>query len=173
MEPTNELYLKTAFCCMACDGEIADEELTLVKNLTQKSDVFANLEVEALLNQYLADLKEQGNGFISSYLHSITNGELTKDCELKVCHIAIKTILADNHIEYKEIAFFKRIRTKLKVSDEDILADNDIQNEFSNVDQSVLQGLTLQSFLLPDIIDDSIFDWSFNLDKIELQGIGK
>lgn len=173
MEPTNEMYLKTAFCCMACDGEIADEELNLVKNLTQKSDVFANLEVEALLNQYLSDLKEQGNEFISSYLHSIANGQLTKDCELKICHIAVKTIWADNHIEYKEIAFFKRIRAKLKVTDEDILADADIQSEFSTADPTVLQGLTLQSFLLPDIIDDSIFDWSFNLDKIELQDIGK
>lgn len=29
----NELYLKTAFCCMACDGDIALEELELIKKL--------------------------------------------------------------------------------------------------------------------------------------------
>ena len=27
---TNELYLKTAFCCMACDGDIATEEIELI-----------------------------------------------------------------------------------------------------------------------------------------------
>jgi len=28
-----ELFLKTAFSCMACDGEIANEEINLVKSL--------------------------------------------------------------------------------------------------------------------------------------------
>jgi len=157
---------------MACDGEIADEELSLVKNLTTKSDFFGNLDVETLLNQYLAELKEQGNGFVSGYLRSIASAQLTKEQELLVCQVAIKTILADKLIEYKEIAFFKKIRAKLNVSDDDILSDENIQNEFSTADQSVLQGQTLQSFLLPDIIDDSIFDWSFTLDKIELREDG-
>lgn len=26
---TNELYLKTLFCCCACDGEIAQEEVDM------------------------------------------------------------------------------------------------------------------------------------------------
>jgi len=82
-----------------------------------------------------------------------------------------KKILADKQIEYNEIAFFKKIHAKLNVSDDDILSDENIQNEFSTADQSVLQGQTLQSFLLPDIIDDSIFDWSFTLDKIVLHSI--
>ena len=33
----NELYLKTAFCCMACDGDIASEELALIKEYTSNS----------------------------------------------------------------------------------------------------------------------------------------
>lgn len=156
---------------MACDGEIADEELSLVKNLATKTDFFGNLDVETLLNKFLAELKEQGSGFVSGYLRSIVNAQLTKEQELLVCQVAIKTILADKQIEYNEIAFFKKIRAKLNVSDDDILSDENIQNEFSTADQSVLQGQTLQSFLLPDIIDDSIFDWSFTLDKIELRKV--
>ena len=31
---TNELYLKTLFCCCACDGEIAQEEVDMIKELT-------------------------------------------------------------------------------------------------------------------------------------------
>lgn len=171
METINELYLKTAFCCIACDGEIATEELSLVKNLASESDLFENIEVEVLLNQYLEELKTKGNAFISCYLQSIANAQLAKDEELKVCYIAIKTILVDKCIEYKEIAFFKRIRAKLEMSDEDILSATNIQNEFTATDSFVLQGLTLQSFLQPDIIDDNIFDWNINLDKIELQTI--
>ena len=44
----NELYLKTAFCCMACDGDIANEEVQLIKDYTKKSDLFVNLDVEKL-----------------------------------------------------------------------------------------------------------------------------
>ncbi len=32
---TNELYLKTLFCCCACDGEIAQEEVDMIKELTK------------------------------------------------------------------------------------------------------------------------------------------
>ena len=32
---TNELYLKTLFCCCACDGEIAQEEVDMIKELTE------------------------------------------------------------------------------------------------------------------------------------------
>ena len=29
-----ELYLKTIFCCMACDGEIAKEEVEMIESLS-------------------------------------------------------------------------------------------------------------------------------------------
>lgn len=29
-----ELYLKTAFCCMVCDGNIAEEEVQLIRDYT-------------------------------------------------------------------------------------------------------------------------------------------
>ena len=32
----NELYIKTIFCCMACDGDIAKEEVELIKSITSK-----------------------------------------------------------------------------------------------------------------------------------------
>ena len=32
-----ELYLKTAFCCMACDGNIAEEEVQLIRDYTKES----------------------------------------------------------------------------------------------------------------------------------------
>ena len=35
---SNELLLKTAFCCMACDGEIAQAEVELVKKYGLDAD---------------------------------------------------------------------------------------------------------------------------------------
>lgn len=36
---TNELYLKTLFCCCACDGEIAQEEVGMIKELTENTTI--------------------------------------------------------------------------------------------------------------------------------------
>lgn len=48
---TNELYLKTAFCCMACDGDIATEEIELIKEyVAVHPDLFADIDIEQTLN---------------------------------------------------------------------------------------------------------------------------
>ncbi|MDY6253119.1 MAG: hypothetical protein SPL48_10380 [Bacteroidales bacterium] len=48
---TKELYLKTIFCCIACDGDIANEEVELIRNMASTSNTFDDLEVEELLNE--------------------------------------------------------------------------------------------------------------------------
>lgn len=48
-----ELYLKTVFCCMACDGDIAPEEVDMVRQLTTDSDIFTGLKVEEQLHSYI------------------------------------------------------------------------------------------------------------------------
>lgn len=50
---TNELYLKTLFCCSACDGEIAPEEVSLVKQISLNDSTFEGLDVENTLNSYV------------------------------------------------------------------------------------------------------------------------
>ncbi len=40
---TQELYLKTIFCCMACDGDIANEEVAMVREMTSGTDLFGEL----------------------------------------------------------------------------------------------------------------------------------
>lgn len=41
-----ELYLKTMFCCMACDGEIATEEVDLIRNEVAHESLLEGLDVE-------------------------------------------------------------------------------------------------------------------------------
>ena len=45
-----ELYLKTIFCCIACDGNIATEEVDMVRDLCAKDKIFHNLDSEEYLN---------------------------------------------------------------------------------------------------------------------------
>ena len=140
----NELYLKTAFCCMACDGDIANEEvLTLKKYISNHSKEFDGVDVDSLLNSYVEGINTMGERFLKNYLAEIAECNLSEEEQLNVISLAINIIEADEKIEYSEIAFFKKIRLKLSISDDQIL--------------SRLPGK--EDYLLPDIIDDSPFEW--------------
>lgn len=141
---TNELLLKTAFCCMACDGEIAPEEIQLVKKITEQSELFSNLNVEKELNAFIAQINEQGKAFLANYIQEVADASLTQNEELALIKLAIQTIEADENVEYSEVSFFKRIRAKLSISDDDILAELPDKEDY----------------LMPDIIDKSDDLWS-------------
>lgn len=119
---TNELYLKTLFCCSACDGEIASEEVSLVKCLTLNDSTFDGLDVENILNAYVEKINKQGSIFLKDYLNEVANASLTEEEQVKLIELAIKMIEADNQILYSEVKFFKKIRNRMSVSDESILA---------------------------------------------------
>ena len=148
----NELFLRTAFACMACDGDIATEEIALVKQFTEQSELFSTINVESQLNDYVKQINEQGKKFLSCYLSDIANSELTENEEMEIVRIAIQTIEADNKIEYSEISFFKKIRQRLNVSDETILT------EFPDK----------EDYLLPDIKMPEDMNWNVHFENIQL-----
>lgn len=138
-----ELYLQTAFCCMACDGDISPEEISLIRQMS----CFKNLNLKQLLDDYVGKLKKEGSRFLLTYLVSVKDAELTEDEECELANIAIQTIEADEKIEYNEVAFFKKIRRLLKSSDErllKIIPENTIMPD-------------REYYLLPDISDENDF----------------
>lgn len=116
-----ELYLKTLFCCSACDGDIAPEEVSLVKQLSINDSSFEGIDVENTLNIYVKTINEKGSIFLKDYLSEVANTNLSDEEQVKLIELAIKMIEADNQILYSEIKFFKKIRNRLSVSDECIL----------------------------------------------------
>lgn len=118
---TNELYLKTLFCCSACDGDIAPEEVNLVKNLSQNEKFFEKLNVEEVLNVYITEINKQGKLFLKNYLNEVNDTNLSEDEQLKIIQLAVHMIEADNQILYSEVKFFKKLRNRLPVDDETIL----------------------------------------------------
>lgn len=135
-----ELYLKTMFCCMACDGDIAPEEIDVLKKLAEQMAIFQELDVENLLNTYVAGINQKGAAFLRKYLNELSEEELTPDEELQIVELAIKMIEADNRIEYSEVKFFKKIRFRLSVSDEQILAQHPDKEDFLLPDIDVVEA---------------------------------
>ncbi len=73
-----ELYLKTVFCCIACDGDIATEEVDMVRELCSKDNVFSSLDSEKYFNSWITEINEQGGMFLQSYLKEINSVELNE-----------------------------------------------------------------------------------------------
>ena len=149
---------------MACDGDIADEEVELVRQFTSSSKLFEGLDIEGQLNKYVAEINDKGHSFLAGYISNVVNAQLNEEQELNLAKIAIKMIEADNKIEYSEISFFKRIRNKLNVTDEklmDIFKDETLFEKFPEVKP--------EDFLLPDIKVNDDAEWNISIQNIELK----
>ncbi len=148
----NELYLKTAFCCMACDGNIADEEVALLRSVASESELFGGIDVQAKVNEYVESINKEGMGFLSNYLREVASAGLTDEQALALISLAIDTIEADNNIDYSEISFFKKIRKRLSITDEKILEAMPDKGDY----------------LLPDVEVPDDMDWSVSFDTITI-----
>ena len=141
---------------MACDGDIAKEEIALVKDITFKNEIFFNLDVEGLINEYVALINDNGVDFLNQYLNELSMQEMSEIEQMQIVSFAIDTIRADNKIEYSEVKFFKKIRKQLSLSDEQILS------KYPDV----------EDFLLPDInVDDKLFWNDIVFDKVSFDNI--
>lgn len=151
MEKT-ELYLKTIFCCMACDGEIAQEEIGMVKHLSSEYDVFSDVEIESYLNRWITAINENGTTFLGNYLNELSRANLSLSEQTFIVDLAIKTIEADKRIEYTEIKFFKKLRSRLSITNEEILKRHPDKDDF----------------LLPDIHVAEEPTWNSNIQFAEI-----
>jgi uncharacterized tellurite resistance protein B-like protein len=137
----DKLLLKTAFCCMASDGNIDRREIARIQTMYEDSPLFKNFNFQEEINTLVNKINTRGKEFISYYFEMLSKSELTEKEELMLIDFAIQTIRADEQIEYSEIKFFKNIRHRLNVSDETILS------EFPDVEQFLEQDIITESFL--------------------------
>lgn len=137
---------------MACDGDIAEEEVALLRRVASESDLFSGIDVQAKVNEYVERINKEGMGFLSNYLREVTSAELNDEQALSLVKLAIDTIEADNNIEYSEISFFKKIRKRLAIADATILETMPDKEDY----------------LLPDVEVPDDMDWSVSFDAISL-----
>lgn len=137
----DKLLLKTAFCCMAADGNIDNKEISFIKSMCEKSELFKNFNFQEEINQLVTKLNTNGKVFIQHYFDLLKTIDLSEKEELTLIDYAIQTINADEVVEYAEIKFFKNIRHRLKISNENILA------KFPDLEQYLEEDIITDSFL--------------------------
>lgn len=125
----NKILFLTSFCCMAIDGEIATEEYTLLKEMS-KQNLFGDIDICADFDRCVEVLQHNGSNFINTYFQSIDNIEFEEDEKLRIIDVAVRTIYADNKIEYAEVKFFKSLCKHLRIDKEIILNNNPNVDEY-------------------------------------------
>lgn len=153
----DKLLLKTAFCCMASDGNIDNREVELIKSMCKQSTLFINFDFGKEINILLGKINHGGIEFIEYYFQLLNEASLTQEEELLLIDFAVKTINADEVVEYSEIKFFKAIRKCLSISDENILGkfpeleiyleeDIDTESKLDKLINSYLKSVELPQF---------------------------
>ena len=153
----DKLLLKTAFCCMASDGKIDKREVALIKKMCEQSTLFNDFDFSKEINILLEKINNRGSEFIQYYFDLLNNTVLSEQEELSIIDFAIKTINADDVIEYSEVKFFKAIRKCLNVSDENILSsypdldtyleeDIDTESKLDKLVNNYLKSIELPQF---------------------------
>ena len=161
----NKLLFLTAFCCMSCDGEIATDEVEIIKQMAKEKQLFGDIDVDLELDKLVAEINQKGKGFIKQYLYCLSEQTLTEEQEISVADVAVQTILSDNKVEYSEIKFFKVLRSNLKlVSDETLLEKidgldenylaQDIRADYLQMCDDYFNTIELPKFEMIDNVSD-------------------
>jgi hypothetical protein len=137
----NKLLLKTAFSCMACDGDIDKRELDLIVNMHLNMKAFGEIDIHKELDNLVQEINLDGNKFLRKYFEELDASKITAEDELKLIKVSIDILKADDQVEYSEIKFFKVIRSKLKIDDESILAD------YPDFEEYLEQDIISESYL--------------------------
>lgn len=144
-----DLFIKTAFAVMACDGDIAPEELDLLYHNDTLKSLCSPDELRLQLSTYLQEIQSKGADFLSDYLRELKLHNFSQEDALKIALLTLDIIEADGILQYTEIKMFKRIRSRLAIDDELIL---------QHAKPEIL-GSATEDFLLPDLIEDPL-EWS-------------
>lgn len=156
-EEFNELLLRTAFSCMACDGDIDPQEINLILELENKEKVFEVERISEKLQLYLNEINEKGHGFFKHYFKDLSQSDLSEDQDEQIVEVAIKIIEADNIIQYSELKFFKIIHSFLNITTGRIL------ERFSHIED-------IEDYVAQDIISKKYVD-ELTTDYFESQQI--
>ena len=131
---------------MACDGCIAPEEIEMLNSILISNPQLGSANAKNMLQEYTHSLSSEGMRFVNEYLSDLASANLNIEDALEIIELSFSIIDADNEIEYAEVAFFKKIRRCLSVTDEAILS----------------KWPNKEYFLLPDIMDKAPLDFDFS-----------
>lgn len=125
--------------------------------MCEQSPLLIDFDFNTEINILLERINNRGSEFIQYYFDLLNNIDLSGQEQLTIIDFAIKTINADEVVEYSEVKFFKAIRKCLIVTDENILArypdlefyleeDINTENKLDKLVNNYLNSVALPQF---------------------------
>ena len=112
---------KTAVMAMACDGEIADEEIEEIKNIVANEIYFMGYDFDNPLKSNLENIRVNGKNAINQYLQEIAANDLNEQQEILLIEVVLRMILADAKVEESELMFLQMVKSKLKTDEQTMI----------------------------------------------------
>jgi uncharacterized tellurite resistance protein B-like protein len=116
-----DFLFKSAVIAMACDGNIAEEEIAEIKNIVSNEIYFMGYELDAPLQINIDYLKQNGRNAVNQFLQEITSNDLNEHQELLLIEVLLKIILADTKIEENELRFLHLAKSRLKTDEQTLI----------------------------------------------------
>lgn len=116
-----KFLFKSAVMTMACDGNIAEEEISEIKNMVFNEIYFMGFDYEDQLKDGIDDIKVNGKVAINQYLQELNSIELNEHQEILLVEVILKIIEADNEIQTSEIKFLQLVKSKLKTEEQTLI----------------------------------------------------
>jgi len=112
------LLFRTAFCVMACNGELHQKEKDEIRGMSKSASYFKGINLSAELQELLNDFKERGTHIVEELFETLTKLDASIVQELLLLEVAFRVVAADNEEDEYERKFVRFLRSKLKVHDE-------------------------------------------------------
>jgi uncharacterized tellurite resistance protein B-like protein len=134
--------IESSVMAMACDGEIAEEEIIEIKNIVANEIYFMGYEYEEPLKRNIENIKVNGKNAINQYLLDIESKIFNEHQELLIIEVILRLIEADNKVEEIEIKFLHMVKAKLKIEDQTLIEK--FPNHFNYLMDFVDLGLIIE-----------------------------
>ncbi len=116
-----DFLFKSAVISMACDGNIAEEEINEIKNLVANEIYFMGYEFEEPLRKNIEAIKINGKNAVNQFLQEITTNDLNEHQELLLVEVILKIVQADAKMEENELRFLHLAKSKLKTDEQTLI----------------------------------------------------
>lgn len=112
---------KSAVMAMACDGNIAEAEITEIRNIVANEIYFMDYDFEEPLKSNTEKIKTNGKNAINQYLQEIVNNDLNDHQEILLIEVLLRIILADGKVDESELKFLQMVKSKLKTDEQTLI----------------------------------------------------
>tara|TARA_B110000902_G_scaffold182778_1_gene206984 strand:- start:963 stop:1469 length:507 start_codon:yes stop_codon:yes gene_type:complete len=160
-----KILFKTAFCVMACDGDIDELEIEEMKKIDSSTSYFNDIDLSSELTSLISSVKSRGKIVVQELFKTLRDNELSMVQELLIIEVALRIINADNKVDENEIKFLNLLRSKLDIANATLIDRFGSIPYLVNMNYDKLNVMDSQK----QFIDLMLFPESTRLKEIDLK----